>query len=120
MNVVISGGSGFIGRPLVRALLARGADVAVLSRNPAKVREGRGVGWAEAGEAVGGADAIINLAGENVGGGRWTAARRRRILESRLEATRTLVEALRAAPERARTFVNASAVGFYGLNGDEP
>jgi len=118
MKVVIAGGSGFIGKPLVRALLARGAAVAVLSRDPAKVREGRGVGWAAVGEAVREADAIVNLAGENVGGGRWTAARKRRILQSRLEATRKLVEALRAAPERARTFVSASAVGFYGLHGD--
>jgi uncharacterized protein len=119
MKVVVAGGSGFIGRALVRALLARGADVAVLSRDPAKVREGRGVGWAAVGEAVRDADAIVNLAGENVGGGRWTAARRQGILQSRLEATGRLVEALRAAPERARTFVSASAVGFYGLHGDE-
>lgn len=119
MKVVIAGGSGFIGRPLVRALLARAADVAVLSRDPATVRDGRGVGWAVVGEAVREADAIVNLAGENVGGGRWTAARRRRILQSRLEATGKLVDALRAAPERPRTFVSASAVGFYGLHGDE-
>jgi uncharacterized protein (TIGR01777 family) len=119
MNVVVAGGSGFIGTPLVRALLARGADVAVLSRDPARVRDGRGVGWAAVGEAVREADAIVNLAGENVGGGRWTAARKQRILQSRLDATRKLVEALRAAPERARTFVNASAVGFYGLHGEE-
>jgi uncharacterized protein (TIGR01777 family) len=119
MNIVVAGGSGFIGRPLVRALLARGADVAVLSRDPAKVREGRGVGWAAVGEAVREADAIVNLAGENVGGGRWTAARKRRILQSRLEATHELVEALRAAPEKRRTFVSASAVGYYGIHGDE-
>jgi hypothetical protein len=119
MKVVVAGGSGFIGRPLVRALLARGADVAVLSRDPASVRDGRPVGWEGVGEAVREADAIVNLAGENVGGGRWTAARRQRILQSRLEATGRLGDALRAAPERPRTFVSASAVGFYGLHGDE-
>ncbi|HKS24866.1 MAG TPA: NAD-dependent epimerase/dehydratase family protein, partial [Thermoanaerobaculia bacterium] len=97
MNVVISGGSGFIGTPLVRALLARGDEVAVLSRHPAKVREGRGVGWDDAADAVRNADAVVNLAGENVGGGRWTAARKQRILQSRVGATRTLVEAMRAA-----------------------
>jgi len=119
MNIVVAGGSGFIGTALVRALLARGADVAVLSRHPAKVRDGRGVGWDGAAEAVRDADAVVNLAGENVGEGRWTEARRQCILRSRLEATRTLVEALRATPERKRAFVNAAAVGYYGPRGDE-
>jgi hypothetical protein len=77
------------------------------------------VGWAGVGETVRDADAVVNLAGENVGAGRWTAARRQRILQSRLEATGKLVEALRATPEKRRTFVSASAVGFYGLHGDE-
>src|ERR1043165_4373141 len=119
MNVVVSGGSGFIGTPLVRALLARGDDVAVLSRPPAKVRDGRGGGWDAASDAIRDADAIINLAGENVGEGRWTAARKQRILQSRLGATRKLVDAMRAAPHRKRVFVSASAVGYYGLHGDE-
>ena len=119
MNIVVSGGSGFIGAALVPALLARGDDVAVISRNPSKVREGRGVGWPAVNEAVRGADAVVNLAGENVGEGRWTEARKQRILQSRLEATQRLVEAMRAAPERKRVFVSASAVGYYGLHGDE-
>src|SRR5438067_8044893 len=119
MNIVVAGGSGFIGKPLVRALVARGDDVAVLSRVPSRVREGRGVGWDAVNDGVRGADALINLAGENVGSGRWSEARKRRILQSRLEATRKLVEAMRAAPERKRTFVSASAVGYYGLHGDE-
>src|ERR1051326_3063018 len=119
MNVVIAGGSGFIGRALVRALLARGDDVAVLSRDPAKVREGRGVAWASVNDVMRDADAIVNLSGENVGAGRWTDARRERIVRSRVDTTRKLVEAMRAAPQRARTFVSASAVGYYGLHGDE-
>jgi uncharacterized protein len=119
MNVVISGGSGFIGTRLVRALLARGDDAAVLSRHPTKVREGRGVGWEAVADAVRAADAVVNLAGENVGEGRWTAARKQRILQSRLGATHKLVDAMRAAPERKRVFVSASAVGYYGLHGDE-
>ncbi|HEV2722455.1 MAG TPA: TIGR01777 family oxidoreductase [Thermoanaerobaculia bacterium] len=119
MNVIVAGGSGFIGTALVRALLARGEDVGVLSRRPMEVREGRGIGWDAVGEAVSNADAIINLAGENVGAGRWTEARKRRILQSRVETTHTLVEALRAAPARKRTFVCASAVGYFGPRGDE-
>ncbi len=119
MKIVVAGGSGFIGTALVRALRGRGDDVAVLSRNPAKVTEGRGAGWDAVGAEVAAADAVVNLAGENVGDGRWSEARKKRILESRLKATRKLVEALRAAPPRKRTFVSASAVGYYGLHGDE-
>ncbi|HMC23604.1 MAG TPA: TIGR01777 family oxidoreductase, partial [Thermoanaerobaculia bacterium] len=66
-----------------------------------------------------GADVVINLAGENVGGGRWTAERKRRILESRLNATDALVEAMRRTPDKRRVFISASAVGYYGLRGDE-
>ena len=117
MNIVVAGGSGFIGKPLVRLLLARGDDVAVLSRDPSRVREGRGVGWDAVNDAVRGADALINLSGENVGAGRWSEARKRRILQSRLEATRKLVGAMRAAPERTRTFVSASAAGGRGWPG---
>src|SRR5262245_32807779 len=118
MRVVVAGGTGFIGETLVRRLIARGNDVQVLTRNPAKVRAGRGLAWEQAGEA-GAADAVINLAGENVGGGRWTEARKKRIMESRVDATRALVDAVNARPDPRRTFINASAVSYYGLRGDE-
>jgi uncharacterized protein (TIGR01777 family) len=124
MRIVIAGGSGFIGEPLVRRLVARGDDVAVLSRNPAKVRAGRGVAWdgktqGAWSEEVAAADAIVNLAGENVGEGRWTEERKRKLVTSRLDATGAIVQALRNAPPRDRVLVNASAVGYYGLRGDE-
>ncbi len=118
MVVVVAGGTGFIGEPLVRRLLARGADVAVLTRTPTKVRAGRLLSWDQAPEAAS-ADVVINLAGENVGGGRWTEARKRRIMESRVDATEALVEAVNARPNPPRVFINASAVGYYGLRGDE-
>jgi uncharacterized protein (TIGR01777 family) len=124
MRIVIAGGSGFLGEPLVKRLLARGDDVAVLSRNPAKVRAGRGVHWdgksqgAWSQEAAS-ADVVINLAGENVGEGRWTDARKQQLVASRLDATAAIVQALRNAPPRDRVLVNASAVGYYGLRGDE-
>ena len=124
MRIVIAGGSGFIGEPLVRRLVARGDHVAVLSRNPAKVRVGRGVAWdgkTQGGWSaeVGDADAIVNLAGENVGEGRWTDERKQQLIASRLDATGAIIEALRKAPPRERVLVNASAVGYYGLRGDE-
>jgi uncharacterized protein (TIGR01777 family) len=69
--------------------------------------------------ALDGANAFINLAGENVGAGRWTTVRRERILRSRVDATRTLVAAMGRMPMRPQVFLNASAIGFYGDRGDE-
>lgn len=124
MRIVIAGGSGFLGEPLVRRLVERGDDVAVLSRNPSKVRAGRGVQWDGKSQGawspeVANADAIVNLAGENVGEGRWTDQRKQQLIASRLDATSAIVQALRSAPPRERTLVNASAVGYYGLRGHE-
>ncbi len=118
MKIVVSGGTGFLGEPLVRRLLQRGAEVLVLSRDPAKVRAGQGLPWSAVNEA-GTADVVINLAGENVGGGRWTRERKRNILNSRVEATTALVTAVRRAREKTSTFISASAVGFYGVRSDE-
>ncbi|MEA2327221.1 MAG: uncharacterized protein QOE68_2180 [Thermoanaerobaculia bacterium] len=123
-RIVVAGGSGFIGEPLVRRLLTRGDDVAVLTRNPSNVRAGRAVVWnppTQGGwsDDVANADVVINLAGENVGGGRWTAERKKRIMESRVAATSVLVEAMRGNQSHARTFISASATGFYGDRGDE-
>jgi uncharacterized protein (TIGR01777 family) len=123
-RIVVAGGSGFIGVPLVRRLLARGDDVAVLTRNPSNVRAGRAVVWNPPSQGswsdeVANADVVINLAGENVGGGRWTAERKKRIIESRVAATSALVESMSNKLDHARTFISASATGFYGDRGDE-
>src|SRR5688572_12628722 len=124
MKIVIAGGSGFIGEPLVKRLLARGDDVAVLTRDPSRVRAGRPVQWDARtqgawSEDVAGADAVVNLAGESIADGRWTEARKRRLIDSRLNATHAIAEALRRAPSPRRVLVNASAVGFYGDRQDE-
>ncbi|GAC1429231.1 MAG: TIGR01777 family oxidoreductase [Thermoanaerobaculia bacterium] len=124
MKIVVAGGTGFVGEPLVRRLLARGDDVSVLSRNPGKVRAGRGVDWDGKTQGswtahVDAADAVINLAGENVGEGRWTEARKRRLIDSRLDATNAVVAALANASPRRRTLINASAVGFYGQDREQ-
>jgi uncharacterized protein (TIGR01777 family) len=65
------------------------------------------------------ADAVINLAGESIAGGRWTEARKRRIIDSRVDATRSLVTAIKQAAHPPAVFVSGSAVGFYGPLGDE-
>ncbi len=116
-KIVVAGGTGFIGEPLVRKLLQRGDDVAVLSRNPSRVRAGRGVSW-DATQEIASADVVINLAGENVGA-RWTEDRKRKIFDSRVKATSTLVDAMKWQPQKKRTFISASAVGFFGPRGDE-
>lgn len=124
MKVVVAGGSGFIGEPLVRRLVAKGHDVAVLSRDPTKVRAGRGVHWNAQSQGgwsgnVATADVVINLAGENIGEGRWSDERKRRMIDSRLNATHAIVEALRNAHGTTPALINASAVGIYGDRGDE-
>jgi uncharacterized protein (TIGR01777 family) len=124
MKIVVAGGSGFLGEPLVQQLIARGDDVAVLTRDPAHVRVGRPLQWdgktqGAWSEEVAAADVVINLAGENVGEGRWTEERKRRLVASRLDATGAIVGALSRDAARKRTLINASAVGYYGNRGEE-
>jgi uncharacterized protein (TIGR01777 family) len=71
------------------------------------------------GAEIAGADAVINLAGESIGAGRWTAARKQRILDSRVLATRSLVGAIQRSDRKPAVFVSGSAVGYYGPRGDE-
>jgi uncharacterized protein len=123
VRIVIAGGSGFIGTPLVERLAAAN-DVAVLTRNPSHVRAGRGVAWHPPApgpwtDEVAAAEVVINLAGENIAGGRWTAARKNALVSSRLEATNALVAAMKQNATNRRTFISASAIGYYGLRGDE-
>ena len=128
MRIVIAGGTGFLGRPLAAALVAAGHDAVILTRaaTPAGMPAGaRAVHWVPGGTTgpwtaeVDGAGAIINLAGESIAATRWSAEHKRRILESRVNATRSLVEAARAATAPPSVFVSGSAVGYYGPHGDE-
>jgi len=126
MRVVVTGGTGFIGRGLVTELLRRGYSVAVPSREPRRVEElFRGSVTAVAWDgcdptplaelmSTGEETAVVNLAGENIASGRWTEARKRRIRDSRVLAGRAVVEAARFAQAPPRVVVQASAVGYYG------
>ncbi len=129
MRVVITGGTGLIGRALARDLVSAGYEVVVLSRDPARAPAAalpasvRVEGWdARSAEGWGrwadGAEAVVNLAGASISG-RWTATRKRLIRESRLEAGRAVVQAVEAAQVRPRVVVQASGVGYYGPRGDE-
>ena len=122
MRIAIAGGTGFIGEPLARSL-ARDNDVAILTRDPSRVRVGRGIAWNPPdqdvwADVVSAADVVINLAGENIGQ-RWTSARKERMVASRIDSTNALIEAMKSAPPRRRTFISASAIGYYGSRGDE-
>jgi uncharacterized protein (TIGR01777 family) len=117
MRVIVAGGTGFVGEPLCRALRGAGHSVVLVSRDPAHAGEGA-IGWEEVGPAVGQSEAVVNLAGESITG-RWSAQRKLRILDSRVSATRALVDAI-TATRRPTVLVNASAVGYYGPRGDEP
>lgn len=127
MKTVISGGSGLIGRALASDLRSAGHDVRILSRRPDKVKglaPGVGVeGWdARSAEdlvpLVAGADALVHLAGANIGDGRWTAARKQLIRDSRVTSSEAVAEALRT-PGGPSVLIQASAVGYYGSRGDE-
>jgi len=129
MKVIIAGGSGFLGRRLSSALAAEGHHVAVLTRGPGGLSPTprvRLVQWAPTGSSgpwageVDGADAVVNLAGESIAGGRWTDERKRKITESRLRATKSLVEAINSSAARPPIFVSGSAVGYYGPSDDQP
>jgi uncharacterized protein len=127
MKLTITGATGLIGPRLVKRLQARGDEVTVLSRDPARAKQTLpGVeahAWdptaqaAPAG-ALAGRDAVVHLAGEPVAQ-RWNAKVKQRIRESRELGTRNLVAGLRAAQERPGVLVSSSAVGFYGKHGDE-
>jgi len=124
-RVLVSGASGLIGRGVVAALRARGAEVVALSRRASAAGEAErsAIQWdAMSGAldpaAVSGFDAVVHLAGEPVGAGRWTPERKRRIRESRVRGTQVLAEALARAEAPPRVFIGASGINFYGDRGE--
>lgn len=123
MKIIVSGGTGFIGQPLCESLLERGHEVLVLSRSPEKVSAGRGIEWhppdpGDWQKAVCEADVVVNLAGENIASGRWTSARKKRLRNSRVEVTRSIVDSFRTGSRRPRRLLSASAIGYYGDRGE--
>lgn len=112
-HLVITGGSGFLGRAIAQELLRREYRVTLVSRGAPTVAGCAVVGWDGLQEVVDRADAVINLAGASVGGPRWTARVRHDILASRVDATKKVVDAIARSPHPP-CLVSASAVGFYG------
>jgi len=112
MRVLLTGGTGFIGSHLARALEARGDDVVLVSR--------RGpVGWDDVEAQVSMVDAVVHLAGEPIAEGRWTPERLERIRASRVDTTGRLARAIATAAKKPGVFVSGSAVGIYGMRQDD-
>ena len=124
MKIVVTGATGFIGTALVAALRARGDTITVLSRDAERAKAKLGDvtavtadlevpgAWCD---AVAGTDAVVHLAGESVGAKRWNAREKQIIRDSRVEATRTLVEAIAKLPRerRPRALISASGGDYY-------
>src|SRR5438067_11792684 len=121
-RILIAGASGFIGRALTNHYREAGVETLRLVRRPPTTAEE--IFWDPAKQSLdaaplGPVDAIINLAGENISEGRWTAARREQILLSRVDATRTLVPAMAGMTPKPSVFLSASAAGYYGDRDEE-
>jgi uncharacterized protein len=124
MRVVLAGATGFLGRPLTARLVAAGHAVTVLTRQPAAGASAPQVQWRPDGTAaswaavVDGADAVVNLSGAPLAPRRWTPARKRVLIDSRVLPNRSLVAAIAAAKTRPRVLVTASGAGYYGHCGE--
>src|SRR6185503_14910396 len=128
MQILITGGTGTIGRRLVHHLLQYGDVVKVVSRQeykpanlPAKIIfaqwDGKtAAGW---GNLVEGVDAVVNLAGASIADSKWTEARKKEILESRLNAGKAVVEAISAASTKPKVVIQASGKDYYGVHNND-
>jgi uncharacterized protein (TIGR01777 family) len=128
MQIVVTGGTGFIGRPLCASLCQEGHRVTLLTRRKEEALRLCGstvtaVEWngREAGaweRCLEGADAVVNLAGAPIAEGRWTDDRKQLLTESRVLTTRLLVEAMSRRTSKPRTLISASGIGYYGASDD--
>lgn len=129
MHIVVSGGTGFIGRPLCESLLRAGHRITLLTRRKAGASrlfgptvtavEWNGCDQGEWAHQLEGADVVINLTGAPIADARWTESRKRLLIESRMRPTRVLVQACSRLAVKPRVFINASGIGYYGPHGDQ-
>jgi uncharacterized protein (TIGR01777 family) len=121
-TVLVTGGTGVVGAALCSALLTKGYKVVVLTRGRQKEVENRHIAFIKWDpdrnmideETVRDADHIIHLAGAGIAEKRWTAKRKREILESRTQSASLLINTLKKAPNKVKTVISASAIGWYG------
>lgn len=123
MTIVVAGGTGFLGRKLVKRLEGDGHAVTILTRRPVGAAE---VKWNPDGSPgtlsshLDGKGAVVNLAGEGIADKRWNPERKAALRSSRIQPTRTLVHAIAQCAKPPAVFISASASGYYGPRGDEP
>ena len=122
MRILITGGTGFIGTPLTKELRKAGHEVMITTRR--KSTEKEKLTWSPPDlippDVISEIDAIINLAGEPIAPQRWTEARKKLILSSRINTTRALVRSIENSDKKPKVFISASAIGYYGPHDEEP
>jgi len=124
-KVLITGGTGFIGKYLTQRLLKEGHYVTIITRSPEKYAEKQAknrsfIGWDDdLVSAMSQHDTVINLVGENLFGQRWTDEVKKRIYSSRIDSTKKLVAAMKESENKPEIFISASAVGIYGDSGSK-
>lgn len=129
MKILVTGGTGFVGRPLVKKLAEANHQIVLLTRNPEAAKKSISApmevyGWepetsTPPKEAYNGIDAIVHLAGESIAAGRWTAKQKKKILDSRVLSTRNLLKGAVEAGAKPKVIVSASAIGIYGDRGNQ-
>ncbi|MDA0692836.1 MAG: TIGR01777 family oxidoreductase [Nitrospinae bacterium] len=128
MKILVTGATGFIGKELVKKLSEKGHEIVVLTRNSesasfhlpvhCKIKTWNPEENALSPSTLKGVEAVINLAGEGIADRRWSATRKRQIMQSRVMSVRRLVDAMKVMDNKPKVFVSASAIGFYGDRGE--
>ncbi len=129
MKILVTGGTGFVGRLLVRKLIENNHEVVLLTRNPEVTKNGLPLPiqlfkWdpqtsIPPKEAYKGVEGIVHLAGESIAAKRWTDKQKKIILNSRVLSTRNLLKGIIDAGEKPKVIISASAIGIYGDRGNE-
>ena len=122
-KVLIAGGSGFVGQALAKQLQSSGYAISILTRTPAKTQAklpfAQVLSWEQlAANHQADFDAVVNLAGASIAGGRWTTSKKEHLTSSRIQSTQALVSFCQNAVSPPGVFINASAIGFYGSHGN--
>jgi uncharacterized protein (TIGR01777 family) len=125
-KILVTGGTGFIGKPLVQMLCDSGCSLKVLTRNPSQARQHQpnaNISWVSSFDEIpndGDFDVLINLAGESLAEGRWTATKKQRLMQSRIGTTSGLYDLVARLARKPEYLISGSAIGFYGPQSDWP